>query len=73
MSVRSGFMWIAPAVVVGSWLTVRALAAPPAGPVLEDPPLPSMSVAPKPTDEIRDPGLARLIGRFAAVARSSRW
>ena len=70
MSVKTRLLWVYPAIFLGSWLAVHALAA---GPdvVLEDPPAPlaSSSRAPR---EIEDPMLETFIGRLAAVARS-RW
>jgi DNA-binding transcriptional LysR family regulator len=64
MSVKARYIWIIPAALVASWLTVRSLAAFPAY-ELEDPQL-SMASA---SNEIADPALTTLISRFAAQAR----
>jgi hypothetical protein len=53
-------------VVLGSWVTVRTLAASPE-PVLDDPPL-SLVASQRP--ELRDASLAELIKRFATLARA---
>jgi hypothetical protein len=53
-------------VVLGSWVTVRTLAASPE-PVLDDPPL-SASATARP--ELQDASLAELIKRFATLARA---
>jgi hypothetical protein len=71
MSVKSRIIWIYPAILVASWLAMRTLAASPEQ-GLDDPPAPLASARPQGL-EIRDAALERLIGHFAAAARSSRW
>jgi hypothetical protein len=66
MSVKTRHVWIVPAVLVGSWLAIRSLAAYPAY-EMEDPQL-SMASA----REIADPALTGLISHFAAEARGQR-
>jgi hypothetical protein len=65
MSAKNRVFWIFPAVVVASWLAVRALAALPAY-GLEDPPLADSN------PKIADPVLAEMISRFATEARAHR-
>jgi hypothetical protein len=67
MSAKARILWIYPAIVVASWLVVRSLAASPDAP-LDDPPV-SMTTT---QTEVRDVSLARLIARFAEVARADR-
>jgi hypothetical protein len=67
MSVKARMFWIYPAILVASWLAVRSLAASPQL-APEDPPAPLTLVQP----ELKDTSLARLIGRFAEVARAER-
>ena len=58
-------IWIIGAVVVGSWVVVRSLAASPQQP-LDDPPI-SLATYRKP--ELKDESLAEVIHRFATLAR----
>jgi hypothetical protein len=53
-------------VILGSWVTVRTLAASPE-PVLDDPPL-SLVASQRP--ELQDASLAELIKRFATLAHA---
>jgi hypothetical protein len=69
MSARTRLIWIIPAVLIASWLAVRSLAARPNVQGLDDPPAPLAAVAAQ--QEVIDPALAQLIGRFAAEARTS--
>ena len=57
-------IWCIPAVVLASWLVVRALGASPA----PFAPAATMVVS---DNEIGDPSLRALIGRFADAARST--
>jgi hypothetical protein len=73
MSAKLRSVWILPAIVVASWLAVRSLAASP-GQGLDDPPAPLASAQTAHAHiDVRDPGLERLIKRFAAVARARTW
>ena len=67
MSAKARIFWIYPAILVASWLVVRSLAASP-DEALGDPPVPVTATQ----TEVRDVSLARLIARFAEVARASR-
>ena len=67
MSAKARILWIYPVIVVASWLVVRSLAASPDAP-LDDPPAPVVTMQ----TEVRDVSLARLIARFAEVARADR-
>ena len=68
MSATKRTLWIVPAALVASWLAVRSLAALPArGFDGLDDPQPSFALG---GHAIVDRSLARLIGRFAAVARA---
>ena len=58
-------VWIVGSVVLGSWITVRSLAASPE-PVLDDPPI---SMAATKRVELKDASLAEVIHQFASLAR----
>jgi len=73
MSAKARILWIIPALLVASWLAVRALAASPAANRsslsrqgdMGDPPVPFASLS----RELRDPALSRYIGGLATKAR----
>jgi hypothetical protein len=65
-TIKARIIWIYPAVLIASWLAVRALAASP------EAALSPAAVFTSAGAEIRDPSLKQLIARFAAVARASQ-
>lgn len=70
MSVRIRVLWVIPALLIASWLAVRAIAASASEPrdAWGDPPGPFAALS----HEVSDPALAKLIAGYAAEARRAR-